>query len=410
MNRSKRLMAGIGVAAAFVAGSATNSDAMKVKFVPINQNVAASEVRLQALLKTQKPAPPEVKRPVIQIAILLDTSNSMDGLISQAKTHLWKIVNEFISAKQNGQAPDLRVALYEYGNDSLSAKEGYIRQVTGFTDDLDKVSEDLFGLKTNGGSEFCGQVIGHAADTLAWSKSNSDFKAIFIAGNEPFTQGPVKYADACKKAIAKGIVINTIFCGNEAQGVNGKWKDGAVLADGSFANINQNQTVVHIDAPQDKEIVRLNTELNSTFIAFGREGAKGKEKQIEQDKNAKGLANSVLAQRAATKSSAFYSNATWDLCDALKHKKVKIEDLKEDQLPDNMKKMTIEQRKKYVADMAKKREAIAADIKKLSGERTKYVAAERKKLAEKKGEESLDEAIVKSVRSQGAKKGFTFEK
>ncbi|MEZ5022383.1 MAG: hypothetical protein R2728_03810 [Chitinophagales bacterium] len=31
----------------------------------------------------------------IQIALLLDTSNSMDGLIEQAKGKLWSIVNEF---------------------------------------------------------------------------------------------------------------------------------------------------------------------------------------------------------------------------------------------------------------------------------------------------------------------------
>ena len=31
---------------------------------------------------------------LIQMAILLDTSGSMDGLIEQAKAQLWKIVNE----------------------------------------------------------------------------------------------------------------------------------------------------------------------------------------------------------------------------------------------------------------------------------------------------------------------------
>jgi predicted secreted protein len=36
---------------------------------------------------------------LIQIAILLDASNSMDGLIEQAKTQLWKIVNELIKPR-----------------------------------------------------------------------------------------------------------------------------------------------------------------------------------------------------------------------------------------------------------------------------------------------------------------------
>ena len=38
----------------------------------------------------------------MQIALLLDTSGSMDGLIDQARTQLWKIVNELALAKRNG--------------------------------------------------------------------------------------------------------------------------------------------------------------------------------------------------------------------------------------------------------------------------------------------------------------------
>ena len=51
------------------------------------------------------------KRPLVQIAILLDTSNSMDGLIEQAKSQLWKISNEFIKARQDGVAPEVQIAL-----------------------------------------------------------------------------------------------------------------------------------------------------------------------------------------------------------------------------------------------------------------------------------------------------------
>ena len=39
------------------------------------------------------------KDQTIMIALLLDTSNSMDGLIDQAKSQLWKIVNEVAAAK-----------------------------------------------------------------------------------------------------------------------------------------------------------------------------------------------------------------------------------------------------------------------------------------------------------------------
>ncbi len=41
-----------------------------------------------------------LEKPLVQIAILLDTSGSMSGLINQARAQLWSIVNEFIFAKR----------------------------------------------------------------------------------------------------------------------------------------------------------------------------------------------------------------------------------------------------------------------------------------------------------------------
>src|SRR5690242_1233076 len=83
----------------------------------------------------------ETPKPVIQMAILLDTSSSMDGLIDQARSQLWTVVNEFITAKREGKRPELQVALYEYGKPSLGASSGFIRQIVPLTTDLDKVSQ-----------------------------------------------------------------------------------------------------------------------------------------------------------------------------------------------------------------------------------------------------------------------------
>ena len=110
-------------------------------------------------------------QPTVKIALLLDTSNSMDGLINQAKSQLWDIVNQFTYAKcGNDGRPNLQIALYQYGNDNLSSQEGYIQQVLGFSNDLDKISEKLFSLTTNGGEEYCGQVIHQSLRQLEWGK------------------------------------------------------------------------------------------------------------------------------------------------------------------------------------------------------------------------------------------------
>ena len=85
---------------------------------------------------------PTVKKANIQVALLLDTSNSMDGLIDQAKSQLWKMVNKLASSKKDNQTPNIELALYEYGNDRLFADEGYIRHVVPLTKDLDLVVAD----------------------------------------------------------------------------------------------------------------------------------------------------------------------------------------------------------------------------------------------------------------------------
>jgi hypothetical protein len=357
-----------------------------------------------------KPVPSAITtlkaRPVVQIAILLDTSGSMDGLIGQAKTQLWSIVNEFIFARRGGIAPDVQVALYEYGNDGLSSKEGYIRQVVPFSTDLDKISEELFALKTNGGQEYCGQVIHEATKSLKWSSSSDDLKVIFIAGNEPFTQGSVEYKKACKEAIAKGIIVNTIHCGTESEGVRGNWKDGAVLADGTFLNIDQNSQIIHIEAPQDKEIAAMSSKLNETYIAIGSEGQIAQQRQSAQDLNASNMSKEAALQRSVAKSSFNYRNSNWDLVDALKDEKFKLEDVNTADLPENMQKMTTEQRKAYADSKAKDRVEIQQKIQVLNTQRNNYIAVETKK---QQGDKTLGSAIINSVRQQAVKKNFEFK-
>ncbi len=346
------------------------------------------------------------ERDVIQLAVLLDTSSSMDGLINQAKSQLWKIVNELATAKRNGVTPRLEVALFEYGNDSLPAEENYIRMAVPLTGDLDLVSEELFKLTTNGGSEYCGTVIDKAVSTLNWTQDQGSLKMIVIAGNEPFTQGSINYKSACRSAIRNGIVVNTVFCGDHNEGVRTQWKDGADLADGSYMSIDHNDQLVHIEAPQDKEIAELGKQLNSTYIGYGEEGEKKKERQAAQDINAASVSEEVAVERTVSKSTKQYSNSSWDLIDAVKNDQVEVEELDDDELPDEMKGMTGSEKKEYIESLRRKREEIQEKIQKLNVKRQKYIAEERKKIADT---QTLDDAILNSVREQAKKKNYTFE-
>ena len=229
------------------------SHGLQASFIGIS---IAAAITLSSPLQASQTIDP----PKIQLAILLDTSNSMDGLIDQTRNQLWQVVNEFSTAKQDGVTPILEVALFEYGNDSNPQSAGYVRQLNSFTRELDAVSEGLFSLETNGGSEFCGTAIKTAIDTLQWSHLDSDIKTIFIAGNESFAQGPVSYQQAIEMASSYGISVNTIHAGTHEEGINDSWQTAALLAGGNYLSIDANQQVVHIDAPQDAEIAILNAQ------------------------------------------------------------------------------------------------------------------------------------------------------
>jgi len=345
-----------------------------------------------------------VKKNTIKVALLLDTSNSMDGLINQAKTQLWEIVNELSYAKCENEHPDLLISLYEYGNDNLSSDEGYIRQVIGFSSDLDEISEKLFSLNTNGGNEFCGEVIKTSLKQLDWGKNKNDLKLIFIAGNEPFTQGKINYKDAAAQANEQDVTVNTIFCGNYQNGVSGKWQEGASLTHGDYMVIDHNETIVHITSPYDDIIIQLNNQLNDTYIYYGTQGRSKMQLQATQDGNAAELDEVVAVKRAVSKSSRIYKNATWDLVDAEKEEGFSYSKLDKKSLPKNLKDKSSEELKKYVAQQRKKRTEIQQKINTLNTKRNNFVADKRKENNTK----SIDKAMINAIKKQAKAKNYAW--
>lgn len=349
----------------------------------------------------------EVAKKKIKIALLLDTSNSMDGLIDQAKAQLWRIVNELATAKCENEKPNLEIALYEYGNNGLSSRAGYVRQVVMFTNDLDLISEKLFSLRTNGGEEYCGYVISSATNQLEWSDNRDDLQLMFIAGNESFNQGPVDGKEACLTTKEKGIMVNTIYCGGYDQGISEGWKSGAIFADGNYMSIEQDKKTVYIETPYDEQIGALNDKLNTTYIGYGSEGEDKKAMQEVQDRNAASYGSSNKAERVKMKTTRVYSNSSWDLVDASKETSFSIEKLDDAELPAELKGKTLEQKKQYIKEKQQQREAVIKEINSLNVKRTTYIAEKTKTM--NKDEKSLDAVMIKAIREQASQKNFVFE-
>lgn len=344
-----------------------------------------------------------VSKHYIKVALLLDTSNSMDGLIDQAKAQLWEIVNELSYAKCKSVRPNLQIALYEYGNDNLVAKEGYLRKILAFTDDLDDVSKELFSLTTNGGSEYCGTVIQASLDQLDWGNDADDLKMIFIAGNEPFTQGKVDFRDAGNNAKEKDVVVNTIFCGDYSHGVSSNWKEGAQLTYGDYMAINHDQKTIHIASPYDDRILQLNIQLNGTYIPYGSRGKMKMAVQEQQDSNAAGYSKENAVSRTVSKGSHLYKNSTWDLVDAEEEEGFSYDELKEEDLPENLKGKSKTEIKAYVAKQKTERNRVQQEISELNKQRREFIAEQKKDNAN-----GLESAMVEALKKQAKKKDYTW--
>jgi hypothetical protein len=343
----------------------------------------------------------------IDVAICLDVSNSMDGLIAAAKTRLWDIVNELGKVKPT---PNLRVALFSYGNDGYDPKVGWIRKEVELTTDLDLVSEKLFGLTTNGGTEYVTRVCRDAVQQLNWSRDKNALKIIFVCGNEPASQDPlVKLKEAADKAIAQGIIINPIYCGNAGDSDARDWIEFARMCGGKFASIDQNQTVA-IATPMDKKLIELSGKLNQTYVAYGRLAKKNKANQAVQDQNAVKQGGQAAAARASSKGGGLYRNDAWDLVDRMNNDpKFDMRKVPEKELCDELKKLTPEQRVAYVKKKAAERAALQKEINKLSAQRAAYIAREMKKHASQ-ANKAFDAAVRATLREQAGKKGIEIPK
>ncbi len=372
---------------------------------PLNLIIALTLFVTFSFAKSKKPI--VVENTKIQVAILLDTSSSMDGLIEQAKSRLWNIVNTLTTLKYEGKTPDIEISLYEYGNDNLSTESNYIKQIVPLSTDLDLISEKLFALSTNGGSEYCGAVIQDATRKLSWGNDNNNMKLIYICGNEAFNQGKISYKEAIANAKKNNIYINTIFCGDQKEGINTYWKNGADIGNGKYFNIDSNLTIQYIETPFDDKITKCNERINKTYINYGVQGRMKKENQKTQDDNAMKVSKANSAERSVSKSKAVYKNESWDLVDKMKKDKNAVANAKKEELPVEYQNKSKEELTKIVEEKTIERENIQNEISDLAKKRQDFINVESKKT---KSVDDLGNSINSSILTFAKAKGYSIEK
>ncbi len=119
-----------------------------------------------------------------------------------------------------------------------------------------------------------------------------------------------------------------------------------------------------------------------------------------------GLACPTKAERVACNAKNMMC-AAYDLLDNIKQSKVRLEDLKRDQLPEVLKGKTLEEQKKYLADLDKKREALNKEVIALDRKRADFIAKEQARHAGK-AQAGFDTQVLEILRKQAKQSAIEY--
>jgi Mg-chelatase subunit ChlD len=353
----------------------------------------------------QQPASAAAK-PRIEVCFVLDTTGSMGGLIEGAKRKIWSIANQMIGAKP---APELKIALIGYRDRS----DQYITKLFDLTDDIDVVHEKLMGFQADAGGdtpESVNQALDEAVHTISWSQDRSVLKIIFLVGDSPphmDYREDVKYPVTCQRAVKRDIIINTVQCGENAQ-TTPIWQEIAKLSEGAYNAIGQTGDMVVRATPIDAEISALNVSIGGTLVAYGSVSERN-HVAIKQ-KAAEAVAAPVAADRLEYNLRTGKAvQGSGELLDAVSRGDVKLENVKKEQLPENLQKLSQSELKAYVEKKRAERAGLQKKLNELLVKRDAYLEAETKRLDGNR-KDAFDEKVAETIRSQAARKGINYEK
>jgi len=373
----------------------------------ITNSASASEVQVDGAAKGVVGA----EKPKVELVFVLDTTGSMSHLIQAAKDKIWSITNTIASAKP---VPEIEIGIVAFRD----RRDHYITKNYTLTPDLDSIYNQLMGFKAAGGGdtpESVNQALYEAVTKNIWDKDESTYKVIFLVGDSPphmNYQDDVKYGETCKIAAEKGIIINTIQCGDRRD-TTPYWQEIASLTQGEYFSVSQRGDYVSYKTTYDKEIAEKSKALDATRFYYGGEKVKKKAKaKIESEKKIyESAAPASVAQRGgfnikASGQKNFLGNN--ELIDSVVSGEVTLEDVADDELPEEMQEMDAEERQNFIKDNNDKRERLKREISELSGKRQQSIQEQVKKEADG-GKNSLDMKIFKSIKKQAEKKDLNYE-
>ena len=344
------------------------------------------------------PKPGLAKAKDIEIVFVVDTTGSMGGLIQGAKTKIWNIVNDILQHQKKGTKVKIGLVAYRDRGDE------YVTQITGLSENLDDVYSTLMAFQARGGGdepEDVRRALHESVNSIQWSKTRKNLsKIIFLVGDArphtDYNDYPTT-VETAKSAKKNGIIINTIQCGKLRE-TDKYWREIAQYAGGEYFAIPQDGGTKTISTPYDEELTGLSRKLDEKYIPYGKVAEQKRTYSVRKataDRMAAEAPAEAMASRAYNKSINAYSYSKDDLVQAIENKTISLEDIKENELPLEMQKMSKEEQKKYVENMIKERKEIREKIKSISKKRDTYI-----KDNTKEPRSSFDAAVSEALKKQ----------
>lgn len=347
---------------------------------------------------------PAVAKPTVEVAFILDTTGSMGGLLEGAKRKIWSIATSVVDTNPGA---DIRIGLVAYRD----IGDEYVTRTFDLTTDIQDIYANLLELKARGGGDWpesVNEALDVAVNKLQWTKGSDAKRSVFLVGDAPphmdYAQD-TKYPKTLAVAKQRDIVVNAVLAGG-ARDTERVWQDIAQLGDGRFIPIPQDGgEVVVIETPYDDEIIILQKEINGTVIPYGpmklQKRVEEKTRQLSQVAAAAPAQASDMASYL-NKRSKFSSEAVTgdgDLVSAVASGRATLGSVKDEELPDDLRKLSPDQRKAELDRRTLSRKTLNEKLATLVQKRDAYVADKKRSTSPAKIS-SFDRAVEDTLKAQ----------
>ena len=349
-------------------------------------------------------------QPIVDVVFVLDTTGSMSGLIQTAKEKIWSIATTMASAQPT---PAIRIGLVGYRDRG----DAYVTKIVDLSDNLDSVYAALMDFDADGGGdtpEDVNRALFDAVHHLSWTQQDQAYKVIFLVGDAPPHMNyhdQVRYPVILASAREKGIIVNTIQCG-EIPATIEPWTQIAGLGRGDFFQVEQAGGAVAYSSPFDAEIAELSAKLDATRLYYGTEEEK---ERMAAKVAATDRLNSEASDEARARRGVFNASAAGtvnrlgenELVAAVTSGEVDLDEIEPEALPEEIRPMAPKAQRAYLKGLAQERSELESRIRELGEVRDGFI---QKKVEEAGSrEDSLDQKLYDTITRQAEVAGLEYE-